>query len=83
MKYTDELQLSQIKELVYLECKLKGVRLASDEDLMDNVIEGGAEMIINYLGKCNNPSEVIATIDDWIEETKKNYPSYFTTGEDK
>ena len=82
MKYTEELQLSQIKELIYLECRKRGIGLASDPEEMDAILESGAELIILNHGSAKDPKEVLEWITEWISDTLTNFPNYFTRGED-
>ena len=80
MKYTATLQIAQVKELIYLECKKQGIVLASEDNGLDAILDGGAELILASNGPAKDPREVLDWIDDWINDTRQNYPSYFLKG---
>lgn len=81
MKYTRELQMCHIKELMYLECRKHNIALATDEDLLDKILDGGAELIVHNIGNCKDPREVLDQIDEWIRDTQQNCPNYFIKGD--
>lgn len=81
MKLYKELQASQIAQLIYLQCLKQGIELNKDEDVLYNILYAGAELIIYGSGNTKDPREVLDRVDEWIYETRTNYPGYFIEGE--
>jgi len=81
MKLYKELQASQIAQLIYLQCLKQGIELNKDEDVLYNILYAGAESIICGSGNTKDPREVLDRVDEWIYDTRTNYPRYFIEGE--
>jgi len=81
MKFTNELQINQIKELIYLECKKRSIVLVDDEYQLDHIMQVAAETILAINGKTNDPVEVLEWIDEWISDMQKTQPQYFLKGD--
>lgn len=80
MKLCEELQASQIAQIIYLQCLKQGIELNKDEDTLYKILYGGAELIVMQ-GSTRDPREVLDRIDEWIYDTRTNYPRYFIEGE--
>lgn len=81
MKFTNELQINQIKELIYLECKKRSIVLVDDEYQLDHIMQIAAETILAANGKAKDPVEVLEWIDEWICDMQKTQPQYFLKGD--
>lgn len=81
MKFTNELQINQIKELIYLECKKRSIVLVDDEYQLDHIMQIAAETILATNGKANDPVEVLGWIDEWIGDMQRTQPQYFLKGD--
>jgi len=79
MKLYKELQASQIAQLIYLQCLKKGIELNKDEDVLYNILYAGADLVF-FSGSTKDPREVLDRVDEWIYETRTNYPGYFIKG---
>ena len=80
MKLYEELQASQIAQIIYLQCLKQGIELNKDEDTLYKILYGGAESIVMQ-GSTRDPREVLDRVDEWIYDTRTNYPRYFIEGE--
>lgn len=77
------LSKDQIAQLLYLELISEGIELAEDEDLKNNIILDGAEFILQEIGTTKDLYSIVDSIKGYILDTKRNYPNYFKTGENK
>lgn len=77
MKFTNELQIHQIKELIYLELRKYNIAMSDDEFLLDDILDDSARIIIAINGQAKDPREVLDWIDSWITDTMKSQPGYF------
>ena len=82
MKLFKELQASQIAQIIYLQCLKQGIELNKDEDTLYKILYDGAESIIYGSGNTKDPREVLDRVDEWIYDTRTNYPRYFIEGEE-
>ena len=81
MKLYEELQASQIAQIIYLQCLKQGIELNKDEDTLYKILYAGAELIVMQ-GSTRDPREVLDRVDEWIYDTRNNYPRYLIEGEE-
>lgn len=80
MKLTEEMSHDQIAELIYLEAKKRGIKMAEDENDRESIITSAADSIV-YEGSLKDITEIVERVKDYISETVRNYPNFFLTGE--
>lgn len=72
---------STVENLLACELRTLGVAVAEDPDIRDTILKSSAESIIQGVSANVSMLEIVNEIQDYIKNTRTNYPSYFLTGE--
>ena len=78
---TKNLQLDTIANMLYAELVRQGISLIGDDNEREGLIYASAESIL-YEGELRDIQEAVDRIKNYIGETMRNYPNYFSTGEE-
>ena len=81
MNVSNTLTQSTVANMLACELTRLGVAVAEDPDLRDRILNSSAELIIRDNEATKSIDAMVYSIQGYIQATRHNYPSYFTTGE--
>ena len=75
------LQCATIANMLATELKRQNIPVAEDPEELYNIVYAGAELILYDGNVYKDIALCVDRIKDYINETLRNYPDYFVTGE--